>query len=67
MNGVVAEMKSGAADECSGKWFDEEGNLLFVAFANRIPSRLEGKLPLDCTLSRTNFFLRRFSERFGSS
>lgn len=42
LNEVIEDMRSGAADECSGKWFDEEGNLLFVAFANRIPS--EGKL-----------------------
>jgi len=38
---VIEDMKSGAADECSGKWQDEEGNLLFVSFANRI---IEGKL-----------------------
>ena len=42
MNEIIEDMKSGAADECSGKWQDEDGNLLFVSFANRIIS--EGKL-----------------------
>ncbi len=36
---VIEAMKSGATDECSGKWHDEEGNLLFVAFAHRILSK----------------------------
>lgn len=42
MDEVIEDMESGAAHECSGKWQDEEGNLLFIAFANRILS--EGKL-----------------------
>lgn len=38
LNKVIERMKLEPADNCSGKWYDDEGNLLFVAFANRIPS-----------------------------
>jgi len=34
------------ADACSGMWYDEEGNLLVAAFANRIEAVLCSVSPL---------------------